>query len=150
MWKTNLNKKTWEVLNVYFSNKLQFERKLYYHRPGLVTRETKIRVVGLRYFIFWLKRENPLALCLCEKTAQRFWFFLTIFAQKGYYTFRKQKTWTPPRNFPYSNYFWHQISVFWFFTENFDFLDYILPKRVFPIVNRKVNSTIEFSLFELI
>ena len=23
------NKKTWEALNVYFSNKLQFERKLY-------------------------------------------------------------------------------------------------------------------------
>ena len=28
------NKKTWEALNVYFSNKLQFERKLYYYRPG--------------------------------------------------------------------------------------------------------------------
>ena len=61
-----INKKTWEALNVYFSNKLQFERKLYYYRPGLITRETKMRVVGTRCFIFWLKQENPLALRLWE------------------------------------------------------------------------------------
>ena len=61
-----INKKTWEALNVYFSNKLQFERKLYYYRPGLITRETKMRVVGMRCFIFWLKQEKPLALRLCE------------------------------------------------------------------------------------
>ena len=31
----NVNKKTWEALNVYFSNKLLFEQKLFYCRPGL-------------------------------------------------------------------------------------------------------------------
>ena len=58
--------KIWEALNVYFSNKLQFERKLYYYRPGLTTRETKMTVVRMRSFIFWLKQEKPLALRLCE------------------------------------------------------------------------------------
>ena len=61
-----INKKTWEALNVYFSNKLQFERKLYYYRPGLTNRETKMTVVRMRSFIFWLKQEKPLALHLCE------------------------------------------------------------------------------------
>ena len=62
----NLNKKTWEALNVYFSNKLQFERKLYYNRAGLTTRETRMRVVGMRSFIFLLKKEKSLALRLYE------------------------------------------------------------------------------------
>ena len=60
------NKKTWEALNVYFSNKLQFQRKLYYYRPGLITSETKMRAAGMRCFIFWLKQEKSLALQLCE------------------------------------------------------------------------------------
>ena len=46
------NKKAWEALNVYFGNKLQFEQKLYYCRLGLITRATKMRVAGLRSFIF--------------------------------------------------------------------------------------------------
>ena len=37
------NKKAWEALNVYFSNKLRFEQKLYYCRPGLITRATKMK-----------------------------------------------------------------------------------------------------------
>ena len=60
------NKKTWEALNVYFSNKLQFQRKLYYYRPGLITIETKMRAAGMICFIFWLKQEKSLALQLCE------------------------------------------------------------------------------------
>ena len=54
LFETKINKKTWETLNTYFSNKLQFERKLYYYRPGLTTRETKMRAVGMRSFIFWV------------------------------------------------------------------------------------------------
>ena len=33
----------WQALNVYFSSKLRFERKLYYCGPGLLIRETKTR-----------------------------------------------------------------------------------------------------------
>ena len=49
--KWNTNKKAWEALNIYFSNKLQFEQKLYYCRLGLITRATKMKVAGLRSFI---------------------------------------------------------------------------------------------------
>ena len=38
--------------NVYFSSKLRFQQKPYYCKPGLITRETKIKVTGLRCFIF--------------------------------------------------------------------------------------------------
>ena len=41
---TNDHKKAWEALNVYFNSKLWFKQKLYYFRPGLITRETKMRV----------------------------------------------------------------------------------------------------------
>ena len=78
------NKKTWETLNIYFSNKLQFEQKLYYYRPGLTTSNTKMRVVGMRPFIFWLKQEKPLALDLWVNCWEIL-IFLTIFARKGYY-----------------------------------------------------------------
>ena len=102
LFETKINKKTWETLNIYFSNKLQFERKLYYYRPGLTTRETKMRVVGMRSFIFWLKQERPLALRLCEWAAKRFWFFGPYLPKKGI-TCRKQKKWTPPLNSAYLN-----------------------------------------------
>ena len=46
------NKKTWETLNVYFSNKLRFEQKLYHSRLGLITRETKMSVASSKSFIF--------------------------------------------------------------------------------------------------
>ena len=47
---------------------------------------------------------------------------------------QKQKEWTSPLNSPYSNQCSYQISVS---TDNFDFLDQICPKRVFPIKNKK-------------
>ena len=43
---SNFNQ-TWEALNVYLSNILKCEQKLYYRRPGLITRETNMRVAGL-------------------------------------------------------------------------------------------------------
>ena len=86
--KSNVSKKTWEALNVYFSNKLQFERKLYYYRPGLTTRETKMRVVGMRSFIFWLKQRKPLVLRLCESTAERFWFLDHIYPKREFCIFK--------------------------------------------------------------
>ena len=45
LWSGNvfINKRTWEALIFHFSNKLRFEQKLYYCRPGLITRVTKIR-----------------------------------------------------------------------------------------------------------
>ena len=46
------SKKGWEALNLYYSNKLRFEQKLYYCRPGLITKETKMRVAGFRSFTF--------------------------------------------------------------------------------------------------
>ena len=111
--------------NVYFSNKLQFERKLYYYRPELTTRETKTRVVGMRSFIFWLKQERPLALRLCEWAAERFWFFGPYLPKKGI-TCRKHKKWTPPWNFCIFKLFLApNFSLnwkFWFFGPN-------LPKK---------------------
>ena len=66
----------------------------------------------------------------------QFWFFLTRFTQKGFFSGLKQKKWTPHifyiilhiqislvRNFS-SNW------QFWFFGPN-------LPKKVFPVENRK-------------
>ena len=38
-----VSKKASEAFNVYFSNKLRLEQKLYYCRPGLITREIKMR-----------------------------------------------------------------------------------------------------------
>ena len=46
-----MNEKAWKDLNVYFSNKLRFEQKLYYCRPGLITRETNMSVASLRSLI---------------------------------------------------------------------------------------------------
>ena len=40
---TNWEKKAWEALNAYFSNELRLERKLYFRRRGLMTRETEMR-----------------------------------------------------------------------------------------------------------
>ena len=40
---TKWEKKAWEALNAYFSNELWFERKLYFRRRGLITRETEMR-----------------------------------------------------------------------------------------------------------
>ena len=46
------NRKASEAINFYFSNKLQFEQKLYYCNLGLITWATKMRAAGLRFFIF--------------------------------------------------------------------------------------------------
>ena len=46
------NKKTWEALNFYFSSKLQLEQNIYYCRLELITSATKMRIAGLRSFIF--------------------------------------------------------------------------------------------------
>ena len=66
-WTIEECKKAWKALNVCFSNILQFEQKLYYWRPGLITRETKLRVGGLRSLSFnWNKKRQWLHSCLCE------------------------------------------------------------------------------------
>ena len=37
-----------------------------------------------------------------------------------------------------------------FTIDNFDFLDQIYPKRVFPVKTENVNTTIDFCIFKLI
>ena len=62
-----LNKRSWVTLNVYFSNKFRFEQKLYYCKPRLLTRETKIRVAGLRSFIFFNQnKKSQWVFLFCE------------------------------------------------------------------------------------
>ena len=53
----------------------------------------------------------------------RLFIFWTKYTRKGFF-FLKQKKWTAPLNSEY------QVSIW---TNNFDFLDYIRPKRVFPV-----------------
>ena len=49
--KHDKNKKAWEALKIYFSNKFWFKQNLYCCRPGLISRETKMSVAGLISFI---------------------------------------------------------------------------------------------------
>ena len=41
----------------------------------------------------------------------------------------------------------YKVSVW---TDNFNFMTEICPKRVFPVKNEKLNSTIELCMFELV
>ena len=50
----------------------------------------------------------------------------------------KQKKWTSPLNSSYSNYFKYQFSAW---TDNFDFLDQICPKRVAISSTKQIKST---------
>ena len=59
----------------------------------------------------------------------QFWFFGPKLLQKGISSLNEKK-WAPPWNFSYSSYSWYQISAW---TENFDILDQICPKRVFLV-----------------
>ena len=53
-----------------------------------------------------------------------------------------------PLNSANTNSFEYQISAY---TDNFDFLDKIWPKTVFPVQNRKSEHTIiELGIFELV
>ena len=48
--KHDKNKKAWEALKIYFSNKFWFKQNLYCCRPGLISWETKMSVAGLISF----------------------------------------------------------------------------------------------------
>ena len=61
------------------------------------------------------------------------WFAGSNLLKKGIPVLKKKK-WTPPLNSAYSNQSRYQISVK---TDNFDFLDHISSKGVFPVKNRK-------------
>ena len=58
--------------------------------------------------------------------------FGSKFAQKWYLW--KTEKWTSLLNYPDSNYSKYQVSAK---TDNFDFVDQIYPKRVFPVLNSK-------------
>ena len=53
--------------------------------------------------------------------------------KKGISSLKQIKS-KPTLNSSYSNWCRHQISAY---TDNFDFLEQIHPKRVFPVENRK-------------
>ena len=59
--------------------------------------------------------------------------FCTKFMQKGYFSSKTEK-WTPPLNSAYSNKLRYKISGW---TDNFEFLDQICPKRIFLVGNRE-------------
>ena len=72
--------------------------------------------------------------------------FWIKFAQKGCFRLN-QKKWTPPLNSAYSNKSWCQISAE---TVNSDFLTKFAQKGCFASKTEKVNTTIEFCIFELV
>ena len=69
------------------------------------------------------------------------WFAGSNLLKKGIPVLKKKK-WTPPLNSAYSNQSRYQISVK---TDNFDFLDHISSKGVFPVKNRK-NMVVRVSM----
>ena len=66
----------------------------------------------------------------CGKVAETITVLhLPLFPKKRV-THLKQKKWTPPLNSAYWNWSRYQISAW---TDNFDILDQICPKSVFPV-----------------
>ena len=61
--------------------------------------------------------------------------FWNKFAQKGYFQSKKWKKWASPLNSVYSKYYSYQISAS---TDNFDILDQIFQKRIFPVRKGKI------------
>ena len=78
----------------------------------------------------------------------QFWFFWPDLSKKGF-SGLKQKKWTPHIFYIILDIEINLVQIFlsnwqfWLFGPN-------LPKKVFPVENRKVNITLEFSMFELV
>ena len=90
-------------------------------------------------FHFLIETRKGIACASLWVNCREILIFLTIFTRKGYITFRKQKTILHIRII-FGTKFQFKLKIF-------DFLDHNWPKRILPIINRNVNTTMEFCIF---